>query len=809
MRSRIFIAGSVVVFWLEACNQTTQTNSRAPVNPATTTSPTVPSPASPAPSTKTPPDSPYVLVAKDVTSTTLFTTTSSATQTCATATFKVTEGDAAAANVQVSFSTTVDGTPKDPGRLTPSTAMSDANGLVSTVYCSGDTPTTVVVIAKAGSVSVNSAQIAVVAKPTFKFAFAGSTVPVKPNGAQAGNQMDAGNAVNGTIFLNLFDSGPNDCTRLYFDLVSTAGPAIQANARFSSQDDYPQGAKLSGHDEVAKTAVNSISLRNYTYADVVSNGSGRFEVPVCAGNELGNLLITGSYKSPDNVTFTVSSPVIVIQSGVTSWANMSLTYAQPNGNVLRALLNSNNLESQPFTLLLSSRNDGDAILDYPIFAQAETGKATLVNGGKIDPETSSAKFTVNSINLTTDRPYVATSFDSGTIKANSLAYTACDVPSIAQAPATTGTFTYYRDIAKNWRSTMVYGIRGQEHFYDFNKDGVFTPDTNCLGFWDKNQNGQYDAGIDAPTTTGTDTNCDWFIDLPSPFIDVNENGIFDTKVDRIIGSSYSAPNKKWDKDTIIWKSEYLPIYMGTSPFAMTHSVIRPTGSLGLTTDPVGIPYFNTLAAAKLLGYGYPSTLTDVSNDFRVFKDKFSGSELGLVVGDEAGSTYIYFFAQSICGTPLPGGSEISVNFIDQSPAGYGDRAITASFSTQPGDDYRDASRRLLSLTADNNSSAKISFDAAKHPSADSSFPVVFKLKSSSCKNACKGDVKAGASPGIACDAKETIMRLTVDSQFITSTISLPEYRNCNCVVDAVQQGEQCTCPAGLVSNGTKCDVPPP
>jgi hypothetical protein len=532
---------------------------------------------------------------------------------------------------------------------------------------------------------------------------------------------------------------------------------------------------------------------------------------------LGNLLITGSYKSPDNVVLTVSSPVIVIQSGVTSWANMSLTYAQPNGNILRALLNSNNLESQPFSLLLSSRNDGDAILDYPIFAQAETGKVTLVNGGKIDPETSSAKFTVNSINLTTDRPYVVNSFDGVGVTASSLAYTACDVPSIAQAPATAGTFTYYKNIAKNWRSTLVYGIRGQEHFYDYNKDGVFTPDTSCLGFWDKNQNGQYDPGTDVATTTGTNTNCDWFIDLPSPFIDVNENGNFDANVDRIIGSSYSAPNKKWDKDTIIWKYEYLPIFMGTSPFAMTHSVIRPTASLGITTDPVGIPYFNTLAAAKLLGYGYPSTISDVSNDFRVVKDSFEPADLGFVADTSiSGGTYIYFFAQSICGTPLPGGSDISVNFIDQTPAGYGDRAITAHFSTQPGDDYRDPSRRLLTLSAENSSSAKISFDAAKHPAAESSFPVVFKLKSASCKNTCKGDVKAGESPGFACDAKETVMRLMADGQSITSVITLPSHDSCNCVGDVVthtgeatHQGDQCTCPAGQVSNGAICVTPPP
>lgn len=374
------------------------------------------------------------------------------------------------------------------------------------------------------------------------------------------------------------------------------------------------------------------------------------------------------------------------------------------------------------------------------------------------------------------------------------------------------TATSYQDLAKNWRSTLVYMMRGQEPFNDANRNGKY--DAGGDGFWDKDQDGAYSQGIDSVTFFGaipsgagcrclgangvanatppvqgkqasactedpTKTSCfrrgsEWFLDQPTPFIDANENGFFEENVagspmDRLLGEVYLDPNGSRDVDTLIWKSLSLPIYTGTSPFAMVRAAIKagPTLSADDNPDPIETApvtkYFQDLVNRRLNIYGasYISNLVHAQQSM----DEDNMSSLG----QGAWRGYRWVGAHGICGTPAPGGTEISAKSEKISEL-FGERAITFNFYMQPGDQILDPSRRLITGTG--GSSAKLNFNIPDHPSAAAGYPVEYSVEVAPCNR----PVPNSSNGAIWCSAATHRVDTTFDGNTVAAGLFVPEYR---------------------------------
>jgi hypothetical protein len=373
------------------------------------------------------------------------------------------------------------------------------------------------------------------------------------------------------------------------------------------------------------------------------------------------------------------------------------------------------------------------------------------------------------------------------------------------------TITSYQELAKNWRSTLVYMMRGQEPFNDANRNGKY--DAGGDGFWDKDQDGAYSQGVDSVTFFGviasgagcrcmgangvanatppaqgkqtsactedpTKPSCfrrgsEWFIDQPTPFIDANENGFFEENVagspmDRLLGDVYLDPNGSRDVDTLIWKSLTLPIYTGTSPYAMVRAGIRsgPTLSTDDNPDPTEtapvINYFQDLVNRRLNIYGssYISNLVHAQQSM----DEDNMSSLG----QGAWRGYRWVGAHGICGTPAPGGTEISAKSEKISEL-FGDRAVTFNFYMQPGDQILDPSRRLIIGTG--GSSAKLNFNIPDHPSAAAGYPVEYSVDVAPCNR----PVPNSSNGAIWCSAAKHRVHTTFDGNTVGSYLFVPEY----------------------------------
>lgn len=75
------------------------------------------------------------------------------------------------------------------------------------------------------------------------------------------------------------------------------------------------------------------------------------------------------------------------------------------------------------------------------------------------------------------------------------------------------------------------------------------------GFWDRNNNGEYDAGEE-------------FIDLGEPFVDANDNNLYDPDeefVDTNDNGVYDEANGEWDADTTLW-AEGRVLYTNAAQF---------------------------------------------------------------------------------------------------------------------------------------------------------------------------------------------------------------------------------------------------
>lgn len=783
----LWIGGLLSITFLSLLSSCNKASSRRvnDIAGSTTTSDTPPSGSNdPAPADPTgDAKSATKIVAEDLSITDLF-TKDAVQDNCVTATFTAYADTEVVKDVEMVFSYTPAGDAN--GKVEPSSAKTDANGQASTTYCSGDKEGKFVILAKAGELSANSAEVSVKQKPVYKFVYTRTDLPVVQTPTTGTPDVDAS-----VISLNLLDSGPNDCTFLYFKLTKSDAPIVGETLVFRTQVDFPKGAKLARKENPGLTQVEAVTLKKYAYFSGTSNTGGEFAIPICAGTSLGTMLVSATFVDDENKPFTAQSPVIRITAGLTNYQNMSLTYDPKNAKTLRGFFNTNSPFIQPFTVKLGARQDGDPIIDYPVSIAAETGKIVINNGGTPDKVTGEVGFTMQPLHMVDYRPYPVNIF--GTNNQYPEAQTHCDPIQIASAGGIT-----YKNLAKNWRSTMVYSIRGQETFNDANHNGIY--DVGGDGFWDKNQNGYYDAGdvitYDAGNDGKVDMNGEWFIDLPAPFIDVDEDGVYTPNKDILIGDEYFAPNGKRDADALLWKYDYIPIYMGASPYALLHAEIKTPFNM-YDTDTIGTSYYTNLANLGLrspLNLD-PTSLIRTASDTKIGQDELFGTVPAPNQAKLASYAYVnrYIFAHGICGNPLPGDSNITVNFEDASKPVYGDRNFYATFYTQPGDQIREPSRRLLK-EANGSSTAKINFNVVDHPAADAGYPVEFSLHVSPCNNSCTG---ALAQAGVACDAKTQLVHVSADSETITVAMSIPKATTCSCIASASLVNDVCTCNGGL------------
>jgi hypothetical protein len=687
-------------------------------------------------------------------------------------------------------------TAEEKGKVTPASGVTDAQGAFEASYCAGKAEGTVTVVAKAGAVSVNSALITLKKKPNYSFAYTGSDTPASlgPDGASV-------NALN----LNLIDSGPQDCTFLYFKLQRTGQPVVGATIAFHTQTDFPKGVKLSKRADPLATELNPVNGKKMATFAGVSSTSGEFAVPVCTGSSLGSVSVSGSFIDPETGrVLTASAPVIRITSGTTSYVNFSLTFDPINARTLRAFYNTNSEYDLPLKVQTGARLDGLSIGDHPVTIATEVGRYTL-DGGYPNATTGEVPVKLHALHLVDNYPYPVTRFwrdqTAGTLY--SAAQTRCEPAEIAQwvRASNAGTPIRYSTLMKNWQSTLVYAIRGQEYFHDANRNGVY--DAGGNGFWDKNQNGVFDGNdvITYPAgATKFDPTSEWFIDMPTPFVDVDDDLLtqstgFNSSIDMLLGDEYIAPNGKRDSDTIVWKSEVFPISMGASAFSLTNDLIRDNGTGGL------------LPVDELVNANSGATVQD---DLRIFglSDITPAKMWDAAPQIGRGIFNFQFFAQDLCGNLLPGGTTLQMDFETLYPPKYGERKPSAYFLAPAADAYREPTRNLLRSIE--GPKAEINFNAIDHPLASASYPIQGRIEVESCLNPCTGYL---ASTGVACDAWVGYSRLSVadpkldqhqGSIFLRVLTSIPAVKSCTCssAPGVFFENGQCRCPEGQSLNTT-------
>jgi hypothetical protein len=654
----------------------------------------------------------------------------------------------------------------DKGAVTPNSGVSNASGDYSASYCSGKDEGTVTIQIKSGTISANTAKIVIKKKPTFEFSYVRSDL----DGAVSTTEGP------GVVTLNTLDSGPWDCTSIYFKLSKSGKPVVGQSITFGTQVDFPKGSKLGKRSDALKTETDPITNKKYAVYTAISSGAGEFPVPVCAGVTLGSLVISGQYlDAEENRLYTARSPVLRITSGLTNYLNFSITYDPFNARTLRAFYNDNSEFDLDFKVQLGSRNDGRALPDYPVGFATEVGRYTLENGG-VAKDTGDVKLSLHALHLVDNYPYPVLNFGT----AYPAAQTRCEPQSIAAWATANGRASVsYAELRQNWRTTGVYTVRGQEHYNDANRNGIY--DVGGDGFWDKNQNGVYDTGdvltYDAGNN-GFDSAGEWFIDMPSPFVDVDENGAFDSGKDFLLADEYIAPNGKRDADALIWKKEVFPISMGASPYGLTtKEILAGTGYLTPATTYVsGARTYNVFGSSSIgQGLLWPGWTLE-------------SHKLAL------GRYNFVLFAHDLCGNLLPGGTTIGITFQALYSPQWGAREPKGHIYMQPGDVFLEPTRQLL-LNATGGSTAAINFNGTDHPANVDSYPVVADLEVPECNNQCTGVLNTTGGPGYSCDGWAGYASLTTSDpepaldQHTASTtsqayLSFPAVSTCNCFPSA-------------------------
>jgi hypothetical protein len=679
---------------------------------------------------------------------------------------------------------------KDLGEVLAVSTKSNSAGVVEGTYCSGENEGSVVIAAELSGIITNSETIRVTMKPIYKLVYVRTDADPLLSPTEGMADTDA-------IYLNLIDSGPQDCTSTYFKLTKADKPVAGTKITFRSQIDYPAGAKFAKKADAVQTTLDPITNKKYLSYETFTNGSGEAAVPVCAGVFLGSLDVAASYVDEESKRYEAHAPVVRIVGGLTNWINMSLMFDEANGRTLRAYFNTNSKYELPITANVGSRMDGMPIKQYPMMVAMETGRVTLENGGAIDPESGTVKFKVQALHLVDNYPYQVYPFEDVT-----LAQTRCHPAKIAEWGLANGKASVkYTDIAKNWRSTLVYYTRGQEHYNDANSNGKY--DAGGDGFWDRNQNGYYDTEdvltYDAGNDGKLDRSGEWFIDLPTPFVDVDEDRTFNANIDVLIGEKYEAPNGKRDADTTDWKYDVLPISMGPSPYSLQHYQID-TSDYTATDAQAVLPWgtYNIFGVDNLL----------TASDFWAAPAQYSNSV----------TWKFALYAHDLCGSLLPGGTKLNlwleeVNYDQNVDVTYS-RYPAINFVSPPEDYYLEPTRRLFAKTnteranASEKTEAIINFNAVDHPSRDYGYPIMGTITIPQCSRPCSGAVDP-TDPGHFCLGWSGFIRLSVSEPALGSDmdathttmstyLELPRINACKCVGGGSQStsGASCECPAG-------------
>ena len=669
----------------------------------------------------------------------------------------------------------------------PASLTTSADGLVSGQFCSASKVGTAILVAtykdaSGKSSTANSSPIQITLKPLYTLTYKGS------------NLASLGAAVTDPIKMNLFDSGPNDCGNLEFSLQRGDEPLADVELKFQSDFGYPSGTKLRLRASTDQPyEIDSQTQRKFLSYTAKSNSDGVFNVPICAGSLPGSLIVFANYVDSFGKTIYVKSPSITVGAGFASLLNLGLGFSSTNARTLRALFNNETPTPLDFTAQINSKLGGRLSVLDPISVHLESGGVTFENNnGGVPDENGAVKFSVIASHNGSYRPTPVYYFGSAS------AQSSCNPIGIANSLASPTSVFLFKDLARNWRSTMVYTTRGQEPYVDANDNKKY--DVGGDGFWDKDQDGTYTKGTDSITFFGSlpaspacrclenpasapvagvqatpctenpslpscfRANSEWFIDLPTPFIDADENGKYEATVngsdmDRLIGDSYQNPNGQRDSDSTIWKSTTLPVYTGTSIYSMTRAgIAKGSGTSAITSSPSSLEYNPAL---EYLGWtlnvpkhaNADTTITPTSNDWE--------------------SEWRYVHAQGICGTPIPGGAEIKINIVPRA-AVASDREVTGHIYIQEGDYILDPSRQLL-VDATGANTAKMNFNASDHPAAQASYPVEYQLKVSPCNRTPAG------GQGKWCSASQYEILTTVDTTTVHSWLTVGEIDESTCV----------------------------
>jgi hypothetical protein len=722
-------------------------------------------------------------------------TSDAGTNNCATFTLTAKTKDntvAAGAIVTVSIVGVATAELAEYGTLTSSLTI-DENGQGSGNFCAAKKVASIILVAQADGVQVNSGAINIEIMPEYSLSYRDSDFD-----SNTSKPKDS-------ILANLFDSGPYDCGNLYFRLTKLDSPVKDASVKFKSDFGYPAGAKLrprSSTDTPYET--DTLTQKKYLSYSATSDTDGIFSIPFCSGQVPGSMIVMGSYTDEYGKSHTVKSPPISISSGTANLTTLALEFNTTNARTLKAIFNNEIPSPLDLIVKISSVFGGGLSVFNPVYVHSESGTLNVESGGVPD-QNGTTKFSMLASYNGSARPTPVRLFN------DARAQSTCNPEAIAKEYAGTATTAFnYSDLAINWRTTLVYAMRGQESFNDANRNGKY--DLGGDGFWDKDHDGVYTQGVDAVTYFGsipggaacrcldasgaplataptqgaqttpciettTQASCfrrtsEWFIDLPTPFVDANENGIYESTVngqdmDRLIGDTYDAPNSKRDVDTLIWKSAYLPIYTGTSPYAMVRSAIKS----GTTLEPHNNPH--TLETAGVYSY-YSDLVTRQLMNSQV-QNFLDHAQINLESsnmrnnGSGSYSAYRWFTAHGICGTPAPGGTVVSASpELISEP--YGDRLLTTHFYIQPGDQILDPSRRLLK-NGIGASSSEINFNVPDHASAAAGYPVIYEVNVAPCKRAVPNGT------GLWCAPASHYIHTRLDTDTVTLQVSIPEYKH--------------------------------
>ena len=513
------------------------------------------------------------------------------------------------------------------GKFNEETPLSNAEGKVEAVFCAGRDPLKVVLIAKVVNKTKNSAEIRAINKGTYKFVYERSSQDGPLSGDTAGSTQAA------DIQLNFWDAGPEDCVDLFFRLTVDEEPISGKSLVFKTPYDMPLGVKLAERADNSTLYTDPDTGRKRAIFNATSSSDGRYRIPACAGSALGSFSVSADFEDESGKTVLVESSTIFISGGLPIQSNFTSTYDNENAKTLQGFFNTNSAYKISTKIQTNSLNSGDAIITSPISVSAETGRVSINNSGQL--KDGLADFTIQALHMNNYYAYPTTAFEGYPD-----ALSRCDPQQIGDyLTANSLTSFKYYDLAKNWRSTLVYQTQGQEYYFDRNGNGSY--DGGGDGFWDKNQNGVWDAGIDELTFDQNNNGFnasegEYFIDLPSPFIDVDEDMSYQQNVDILLTDSYVAPNGSRDKSGLIWRYDVYPIYMGMSEYGLLRE--------GLKADP--------LAALD------PSVSGDVGGTY--FGINF-GLPLARVTDENLNEQKTHVFAHGLCGNILPGGTKLELS----------------------------------------------------------------------------------------------------------------------------------------------------